>query len=220
MRLHDDHTTYHIFLHFEDLKRNIHLTALQENQKADYLVDLIRAGLTDKLKQFLNDRENTTILRDILQTQFQLKIEFGKKHSPGANEAEEGTETVKMILFPIHIAIISKRPEVVDEIGRRINRLPISSVILQDIMEQKVRLPEFKDDQKTYYKIDRKLDGMNAFHLASIYCNASLQALFDIRNRKNFTNFDFSPFLKETNTYLRRTPLYCAVQKRTSKATR
>ena len=207
-------------MHFQDLKRSIHLTALQVNQKADYLVDLIRAGLTGKLKLILNDRENHENAADILQTQFQLKIEFGKKCSPGANESQEGTETVKMILFPIHIAIISKRSEVVDEIGRRINRLPLSSEILQDIMEQKVRLPEFKDDQKTYYKIDRKLDGMNAFHLASIYCNDSLQALFDIRNRKNFINFDFSPFLKETNTYLRRTPLYCAVQKRTSKATR
>ena len=176
--------------------------------------------MTGKLKLILNDRESHENAADILQTRFQLKIEFGKKFIPGANESQEGTETVKMILFPIHIAIITKRSEVVDEIGRRINRLAESSAILQDIMEQKVRLPEFKDDQKTYYKIDRKLDGMNAFHLASIYCNDSLQALFDIRNRKNFINFDFSPFLKETNTYLKRTPLYCAVQKRTSKATR
>ena len=207
-------------MHFQDLKRSIHLTALQVNQKADYLVDLIRAGLTGKLKLILNDRESHENAADILQTRFQLKIEFGKKFIPGANESQEGTETVKMILFPIHIAIISKRPEVVDEIGRFINRLPESSAILKNIMEQKVRLPEFKDDQKTYYKIDRNLDGMNVFHVASIYCNASLQALFDIRNRKNFTNFYFSPFLKENTTYLRRTPLYCAVQKRTSKATR
>ena len=207
-------------MHFKDLKRSIHLTALHINQTADYLVDLIRAGLIGKLKLILGDRENHENAADILQTQFQLKIEFGKKFSPGANESQEGTETVKMILFPIHIAIISKRSEVVDEIGRFINRLPESSAILKNIMEQKVRLPEFKDDQKTYYKIDRNLDGMNAFHVASIYCNDSLQALFDIGNRKNFTNFDFSPFLKETTAYLRRTPLYCAVQKRTSKATR
>ena len=207
-------------MHFQDLKRNIHLTALQVNQKADYLVDLIRAGLTDTLKLILNDLENHENAVEILQTQFQLKIEFGKKFSPGASESQEGTETVKMILFPIHIAVISKRSEVVNEIGRFINRLPESSAILQNIMEQKVRLPEFKDDPKTYYKIDRNLDGMNSFHLASIYSNDSLQALFDISNRKNLTNFDFSPFLKENTTYLRRTPLYCAVQKRTSKATR
>ena len=176
--------------------------------------------MIDKLKLILNDRDNHENTADILQTQFQLKIEFGKKFSPGANESQEGTETVEMILFPIHIAIISKHSEVVDEIGRFFNRLPESRAIMQNIIEQKVRLPEFKDDQKTYYKTDRNLDGMNAFHLASIYCNDSLQALFDIKNRINFTNFDFSPFLKETTTYLRRTPLYCAVQKRTSKATR
>ena len=216
-------------MHFQDLKRSIHLTALQVNQKADYLVDLIRAGMLDKLKLFFNDCKNHNDGAGILQTRFQLKLEFGKKmrtkeeEGSGLNESEDGKENVKMILSPIHIAIMSKhksRPEVVNEIGRFIDRLPEPVAILQDVLEQTISLPEFKDDRKTWYKSDRKLDGMNAFHLASIFSTNSLKALFNMKKHKNLTEFEFSPFLKKKNTYLGRTPLHSAVRKRTHKSTR
>ena len=202
---------------FQDLKGNKdQLTTLQENQDADYLVNLIRASMTDKLKEFLSEIHGNAA--EILQTTFQLEVEFRKKLSQEAKASEKGIEYVKMVLSPIHIAIILKLSKVVDEIGRFINRLPKPTAILQNVFEQKVSLPEFVNGQKTYYK--NGLQGMNAFYLASKYSSNCLQALFDIQNRKNLIGFDFTPFLKETNEYLRQTPLHMAVQKRTSKATR
>ena len=202
---------------FKDLKGDIdNLTALQENQDANYLVNLIRASMTDKLIEFLSEiHENAA---EILQTRYELEVEFRKKLSQNAKESEKGTKNVKMVLTPIHIAIILKLSKVVDEIGRFINRLPEPTAILQNILEQKVSLPEFIDGQKTHYK--NGLQGMNAFYLASKYSSNCLQALFDIQNRENLIGFDFTPFLKETNKYPRQTPLHLAVQKRTSRATR
>ena len=172
--------------------------------------------MTDKLKEFLSEIHGNAA--EILQTTFQLKVEFRKKLGQEAKASEKGIEYVKMVLSPIHIAIILKLSKVVHEIGRFINRLPEPTAILQNVLEQKVSLPEFVDGQKTYYK--NGLQGMNAFYLASKYSSNCLQALFDIQNRENLIGFDFTPFLKETNKYPRQTPLHLAVQKRTSRATR
>ena len=208
------------------------------------LADAIRMADTPNVRKILNNKH-----ADILKSEMSLNIKMHldwiglERNStrPPSNIIEElnsgDLESVKLILTPIHIAIIADQVAIVkeifdcvlnqynlhssEEVNERydyvLNQYSIggNDEVEKDVCEilsQKTKV-HFKADPKHYAYSDQILDGITAVHLAAIFSPQSLDYICKILTQEDIMDgIDFQSLLDEKDPHAGNTPLHMSAR--------
>ena len=173
-------------------------------------------GDAEKVGEFLKNH-SVDILRAKLSTEIVMRlnssIQLNKKPHPESSQNGKHITKVKLILSPIHIAIIAKQDNIVKTISEYILKTAITKENvskLKEVLGMKIEV-KFQGDPEIYAFRDRVLDGVNAFHLAATFHAQSLPQIIKIIKQRDIVD-DFQDLWQETDRQLGRTPLHLAAK--------
>ena len=193
-------------------------------RSVDFSYD-IRRGNAGKVNEFLKNNSTYVLqakLSTEIVTELNTPIQLREKPLPYYNHDAGNLRKAKLIILPIHIAIIAKQVEIVKTILEYVssptsdnnNKLEIRKILGT---KTKVEFPEGQD--KIYALRDRVLDGINAFHLAARFDAPSLDQIIITLNERKIL-WEFQDLWQAKDDQLERTPLHVAAKVADNCATR
>ena len=199
---------------------------------AKRLGNLVREGDDVEVKKLLDD-QGLKILNIWYKTKLKLDklLEHNEENKDEDSDKQEVTtksENSEILVTPLHLAIISKRINVIQVIfdyivntvgGEEKERMMKVSNALQEELQKPVELIFF-DPEKTYDKEDRSVDGMNAIHLACKYYPNAIPIMLHILKEQGVGTYTQNTVLQKTDKHLMQTALHVAARSSTSVATR
>ena len=116
----------------------------------------------------------------------------------------------KMFVTPFHLAIIAQQSDIVEVMLESVLNSEKPAEDVKSLLAKKTKI-SFTKDISLYYKDDKVLDGINAFHLAGRFHAQSLLVIVRIL-RDNDLLEPVLFLLEETDPYMGKTPLQMSMK--------
>ena len=195
---------------------NLTLASENNDTVAVAFATAIRAADTDKMKEIL-EKNSTDVLHAKMSLNITMHLSYAMQQKTIQNSGN--IATVKLIVTPIHIAIIAKQDAavkwilgfVVSKCNNHVSAGNEENEV-QKILAQKTEV-KFQSDAEMYSYNDRILDGVNVFHLATRFSPQSLHQIFKIlKQERCVAEADLISLLDEKDPHLGKTPLHISAR--------
>ena len=174
--------------------------------------------------QYILENKPADILHSRMSFRITLQLSLADwQHNKQRGLTSKNPTLVKLIVTPIHIAIIAKQQMAVEVILRHFmkpgNTISNNKEEVLRILNDKTEV-QFQADPTIYSPNDRVLDGMNVLHLAAQFSPQSLDEIFKLLKQDvGITRKELQSLLEQKDPHLKQTPLHIAARMPNSFAT-